>query len=191
MHLPSMNVQHQPILVASKEAVSDERMRWELIEDCWVQREWSATCTPNGYYFCEVAAHLDIVLHGGTLGLPLEPRQWEGSLFFKRDEQGVPRPHGKFAEQVRKSCEFCGACLHLAGRRDNEDRDDISPGNLKLLEGSPRVKKGDVVVYDISIPYDQQRHEDGWDPKQYVKGYRPSIDEMHSFAENESVRNAT
>lgn len=173
MHLESMHVRHQPMLVASRDVVPDEKKRWELIEDCWVQREWSSTCTPKGFFFCEVAGHLDMVLKGPG-GFPLEPGVWKGDLYFERDENGVPRPKGKFAEQVERACPNCGGCLPLPSRRDSEDRDDVSASNLERLSaiGSPRVKRGEVVVHEFPAdrPYVDGEYRDGWVPFKYVKG---------------------
>ncbi|MGE4136410.1 MAG: hypothetical protein AB7E98_11930 [Pirellulales bacterium] len=173
MHLPEMDVHHQPLLVAIKDVIPDERERWELIQTCWVQREWSGTCTDKGFFFCEVAGHFDRVF-GGPGGLPFEPDVWRGELTFVPDENGVPRPQGKFADQIRRACENCGACLRLAGRLDSANRDDVSPSNLAELEriGSPRLKRGEVEVYDIGVPYQEREVRDDWQPMDYVKGQK-------------------
>lgn len=176
MHLEEMRVQHQPILVASQDVVPDERDRWSLIRDCWVQREWSGSCTPKGFFFCEVAAHFDMVFDGPG-GLPLEPGVWKGDLAFVEDDAGVPRPRGKFAEQIERWCSRCGACLPLPGRRDRENRDDVSVSNLIPLQAlkSPRVRRGEIVEHSFDgDAYDPERYRDGWDPKDYVKGHRPA-----------------
>jgi hypothetical protein len=170
MHKPEMNVHHQPLLVAIKDVIPDEKQRWEMIQTCWVQREWSATCTDQGFFFCEVAGAQAKVL-GGVDPLPFEPDVWAGDLYFEPDENGVPRPQGKFANQIRQACERCGACLRLPGRRDSEDTDDVSASNLPILEqiGSPRLRKGNVEVYDIGVPL-EQRAPETWVPADYVKG---------------------
>ena len=98
MHLRSMEIQHQPTLTASKDLVPDERERWKLIENCWLQRSWSPAITPRGFFFCEVAGALDAVL-GGPGGHVVEPGCWKGELFFET-ENGVRRPKGHFAEQI-------------------------------------------------------------------------------------------
>lgn len=174
MHLPEMQVHHQPILVASRDVVADRRHRWQLIRDCWVQRNWSSTVTPKGFFFCEVAAHLDMVLDGPG-GLPLEPDVWRGDLVFVEDADGVSQPTGPYAEQILRSCESCGACLPLPGRRDAENRDDISRSNFIALEAlrSPRVRRGEIVPHDFGDTYTDNKFRDGWDPKVYVKGVRP------------------
>jgi hypothetical protein len=167
-HSEAQAVEHQPILVASADAVPDERERWELIEQCWLQHIWSSGLTPKGFFFCEVAGQFDTIFDGPG-GLPFEPGVWKGDLWFERDENGVPRPKGKFAEQIERWCPRCGACLPLAGRRDAESRDDISPMNLEALRalGSPRVRKGDFVPFDPKTLADKPRR---WLPMRYVKG---------------------
>lgn len=173
MHLESQQVHHQPLLVASQDVVPDERQRGALIEDCWVQREWSGTCTPKGFFFCEVAAHFDMVFDGPG-GLPLEPGVWAGELAFETDAAGVRRPRGKFAEQIERWCSRCGACLPLPGRRDAENRDDVSVSNLIPLQAlkSPRVRRGEIVehTFDPDRPYQDGDYRDGWVPFRYVKG---------------------
>lgn len=168
-HLEAMQVRHQPVLVASADLVPDERARWNLIENCWVQQEWSGTCTPKGFFFCEVAAHFDMVMQGPG-GLPLEPGVWRGELTFETDGAGVRRPTGKFANQINRWCSRCGACVPQAARRDAENRDDVSPLNLVRLQEveSPRVRRGEIVVHEA--PADPDAHRPGWNPKQYTSG---------------------
>ena len=36
----------------------------ELISNCWVQEQWSASITPKGGFFCEVAGSLDHLMNG-------------------------------------------------------------------------------------------------------------------------------
>jgi organic radical activating enzyme len=54
------DIMHAPVLVAIEEVFKDkdERFMWSLIDRCWVQNSWSASVTPKGAYFCEVAAAL-------------------------------------------------------------------------------------------------------------------------------------
>ena len=44
---------HQPLLVSIDEVVDDKEKMWKLIDNCWVQRRWSASITPKGAFFCE------------------------------------------------------------------------------------------------------------------------------------------
>lgn len=170
MHLPEMQVKHQPVLVASKDVVPDERERWNLIERCWLQRDWSSAVTPKGFFFCEVAAHFDMVFEGPG-GLPLEPGVWRGDLSFVTDEHGIRRPTGPYAEQINRWCERCGVNVPLAGRADAESTDDISASNFIPLQqlNSPRVRKGDYVL----VQPEAQKAPEEWRPRKYVKGKMP------------------
>lgn len=168
MHLPEQKVQHQPVLTASKDLVPDPVRRWQLISQCWVQEQWSSSITPKGFFFCEVAAALDMILDGPG-GLPLTPDVWKWDLSFE-NRDGHLSPVGPYAEQIKRSCESCGACVPLPGRRDAENTDDVTGSNLaRLLElRSPRALKGDVVLHaDGSY---QEGVESSWQPMIYVKG---------------------
>lgn len=172
LHDEAAKNSHQPMLVASRDAVPDPKRRANLIEQCWVNREWSPTITPKGFFFCEVAGAMDAVFNGPG-GLPIEPDVWRGDLTFTTDTAGVRQPVGKFADQVNRWCHQCGACLPMPGRRDVENRDDVSPSNLQSLiqVESPRVRRGEVEVHDFSAkPYDPSNHRAGWRPDVYVKG---------------------
>lgn len=169
MHLKSMSVHHQPLLVASKDVVIDDKKRWKLIEDCWLQQKWSSTVTPKGFFFCEVAGHFDMIFNGPG-GLALEEDVWRGELYFETDEEGIRRPRGKFAEQVRNACENCGACVPMRGRLDSDEIDDVSVSNYeKLVQiDSPRVKRGDIEIHKTPPATDAD-----WHPRIYARGGRP------------------
>lgn len=158
---------HTPVLVASKDAIPDERQRWDYIEHCWVNHEWSATVTPKGFFFCEIAGALDMVMEGPG-GLPLEPGVWQGDITFETDAQGVRRPVGKFAAQIEAACPNCGACLPMTPRLDADERDDMSVSNFVALQAlkSPRVRRGEVVRHD----FDAQPFQPvpGTDPSRYM-----------------------
>ncbi len=178
-HEESQKCQHQPLLVAIQDVVHDPKRRWQLISDCWVQREWSSAYAldHNGepkFYFCEVASAFDRIFKLGT-GLPVEKDCWRGDLKFETNAEGVLEPIGKFAEQIRSTCWRCGAGLPLPGRRDREWKDDISRTNLIPLQmlGSPMVKRGDIVEFtpEMIETYneDQIRRGTNWQPSRYIK----------------------
>jgi len=125
---------HQGILVSRKDAgIPDEE--WHAIRDaCWLQNNWSASITPKGAFFCEVAATLDM-LFDGPGGWPVEPGWW------KRTPQ-------EFGDQL-KWCELCGIAFSGPKTEAREEKDDVSPTLLKMLEktGSPRFKAGKWKLY--------------------------------------------
>lgn len=126
-------VRHSPILVAIDDVVQDENERRRLIEDCWLQRMWSGSITPKGFFHCEVAAAFD-ELFDGPGGLPIEPGCWQ-------------RPLSDFQDQIDRWCHRCGIPLNLKGRIDSENRDDISSTNLEALGNSLRIVTGCYVLY--------------------------------------------
>lgn len=139
------NIMHQPILVASQEIISDREKMWALIENCWVQTLWSASITPKGAYFCEVAAAFDM-LFDGNRGWPIEPGWWKRTPEY-------------FGEQKEYWCPKCGCAIPLKRRSSTDEIDDVSPGNVKRLEKiqSPGLKKNRIKIYDGGIV-------DDWNP---------------------------
>ncbi len=161
---------HQPILVAAREVVENEENMWGYIDNCWVQRLWSASITPKGAFFCEVAASFDM-LFDGPGGWPVEPGWWK-------------RTPEQFTEQKERWCPSCGCSIPLERRSSAEEVDDVSPGNLKRLAavGSPKVRRGRVKLYGSGL-IDQWEPDYNWymeqveGEAQYREGIRARLDE--------------
>lgn len=126
---------HQALLMPRKElGISDAE--WIKKRDaCWIQNTWSATITPKGAFFCEVAGALDM-LYDGPGGWKVEPNWW------KRDVKD-------FGDQL-PWCELCSGCLDVPQRISNDERDDMTPEIFETLKsmGSPKIKRGKFVVHD-------------------------------------------
>ena len=122
---------HQPLLVSRKDlGISDEE--WYPMRDkCWIQNSWSASITPKGAFFCEVAGALDM-LFDGPGGWKVEPGWWK-------------RTPDEFGDQLRW-CEICGGALFNRGRLASEEIDDASPTLYHMLEkqDSPKLRHGKV-----------------------------------------------
>ena len=119
---------HSPILFSRKDMGIDDAAWTEIRDNCWAQQNWSASITPKGAFFCEIAAAMDI-LFDGPGGIPIEPGWWK-----------------KEPEEFKQYnwCEFCGIALAPFTRDANDEIDDISESiynKLKNLE-SPKIKKG-------------------------------------------------
>jgi len=127
-------VRHSPILVAIQDVIKDPKEQRKLIDNCWLQKTWSGTITPKGFFFCEVAGAMDM-LFDGPGGLPVTPECWQA-------------PISAFEDQIQRWCYRCGVPLNLLGRIDKENTDDITPSNLAILQESPRVKDGHYVTYE-------------------------------------------
>lgn len=124
---------HQALLMSRKElGIPDDE--WIQKRDaCWIQNTWSATVTPKGAFFCEVAGSLDMLFNG--------PGGWDiNEDWWKREPKD-------FGDQLQW-CEMCSACLDVPKRLSNDGRDDVTPLILqKLLEiESPKALKGMCVV---------------------------------------------
>ena len=126
---------HQALLMPRKElGIPDDE--WIKKRDaCWVQNTWSATITPKGAFFCEVAGALDM-LFDGPGGWKVEPGWW------KREVKD-------FWDQL-PWCELCSGCLDVPQRISNDERDDMTPEIFETLKsmGSPKIKRGKYVVHD-------------------------------------------
>jgi hypothetical protein len=158
------SILHQPVLVAAREVVPEPDRMWEFIDNCWVQTLWSATITPKGAFFCEVAAAFDM-LFDGPGGWPVVPGWW------KRE----PR---EFTDQKNLWCPGCGCAVPLARRSSTEEVDDVSPGNLERLAaiGSRKASAGRVRLYDQGLT-DQWKPDYNWymDQVEGEREYRERI----------------
>lgn len=151
---------HQPLLVAIDEIVDDPVLRAELIDKCWVQAQWSASITPLGAYFCEIAAARG-ALHG-IRGWPVERGWWD------------KRP-AEFSDQVHQFCGGCSAALPLPaysdgrGGRDGATVDVASPLVLERLvaAGSPKAKRGHVEIWDKKLTRDEIEGRKDWHPSHF------------------------
>lgn len=127
---------HQPALISRKElGITDEE--WITIRDnCWVQNLWSATVTPKGAFFCEIAGALDM-LFDGPGGWEIKPGWWK-------------RPTSEFKDQLHW-CELCGLACNTFSRDANDEIDDMSPALFEKLKkmDSPKIKAGKINVLKI------------------------------------------
>ena len=153
---------HQPLLVAIDEVVEDEEIRSILIENCPFQSSWSASITPKGAFFCEIAASLDWLLDGPG-GYPIEPGWWD-----KKPDQ--------FADQVAEYCGKCSGALPMKtlsdgrGGRDGPTRDMVTPENLERLRkaGSPKALKGNFTLWSEKMTKeDIMKAGEGWNPRAF------------------------
>lgn len=165
---------HQPGLFSRKDLnIPDDE--WEKLRDkCWIQNTWSATITPKGAFFCEIAGALDM-LFDGPGGWPIEPGWWK-------------RKPEDFKDQLHW-CELCGFALEgLTFTRDSqEETDDVSPTVYEMLKNtnSPKLRSGHinpVKITDGKID-DASRPED----KRFVVGNRYIAKYEDRFQEKNSV----
>lgn len=136
---------HTPLLVAIDDVVHDEELKRELIDKCGFQEHWSASITPKGGFFCEIAASLDWLMQGPG-GYEIEPGWWK-------------KTPAEFKDQVDRYCGMCSGAIPMPaytdgrGGRDGPTVEAISPSNLERLKalGSPKVARGHYEVWDKEI----------------------------------------
>jgi hypothetical protein len=126
---------HQALMVARKDLGIPDEEWYPQRDKCWIQNLWSASITPKGAFFCEVAGALDM-LFDGPGGWPVEPGWWK-------------RTPDEFGDQL-KWCEMCSACLNVPRTEANRKLDTVSKSVYRQLEdmGSLKVKRGQVEVFD-------------------------------------------
>lgn len=132
---------HTPILVASEDLIKNGKVtedEWERYTDsCWVQTTWSATITPQGAYFCEIAGMLDY-LFDEKIGKDITgmPDWWKKEL-------------SEYKEQISWACRKCGCQLPLRPRQSTDEIDDVSTTNLERLiaSNSPKIKQGKYKLF--------------------------------------------
>lgn len=153
---------HAPLLVAIEEVVEDPELRKILIDNCPFQARWSASITPKGAFFCEIAAAQDW-LFDGPGGYPVEPGWWK-------------KTQPEFQDQVDRYCGKCSGALPLEslsdnrGGRDGLSKDLVSPGNLARLRevGSPRVAKGGYEIFTGKFGKEEiEARLPGWNPRKF------------------------
>lgn len=160
-------VVHQPGLVAIQDVAPHavevqagktdaETWMWEWIDRCWLQELWSSAITPKGFFFCEIAAAMDMIMDGPG-GLPVTEACWQHDI-------------AEYRHQAELWCPRCGICLPLPGRKDADEHDDVSQTNLTALRraGSPRILCG---AYHLFAPdsYDAQEFIGAWQPEWYMR----------------------
>lgn len=134
---------HQAILMARKDLGMSAEEFIQKRDNCFAQNTWSATVTPKGAFFCEVAAAFDM-LFDGPGGWPIEKGWWK-------------RQPEEFGEQLQW-CELCSLCLDVPQRISCEDIDDISPTLYEKLKAidSPKLKQGKYCLHDKN-EYDEKK----------------------------------
>jgi hypothetical protein len=136
---------HQALMITRKELGIPDQKWHELRDACWIQNVWSAGVTHKGAFFCEIAAHLDL-LFDGPGGWPIEPGWWK-------------RKPEDFGDQLGW-CEYCSAALPVPRVDGRQERDIISPLMLEKLKAidSPKVRKGKYILFDPST-YDSTKYK--------------------------------
>ena len=161
---------HVSLMCASNElpGISPED-KAAMIDRCWVNGTWSASMTPKGAYFCEVAGQLDMLFDA----IPDDAREKNGmpkSGGVEIEPGWYKRGHDDFGDQ-KLWCNFCGAAMPCIKNPDapesiadlmplaNAGRETVTPKMYAYLSQvqSPRLAKGEIEILDL----------DAYDPGHY------------------------
>jgi len=166
----SNDIIHTPILVASQDLIRDgylSEQQWrDYTDSCWVQNTWSATITPSGAYFCEVAGMLDYLFEGNVGWDIFETQDW-----WKKTVS-------EYEDQIGWACKKCGCQLPLQPRRSEDIIDDVSDTNLQRLVsvGSPKIIKKQYNIYSAGFDMSQVRDNTWyWNSNNYMANFRRYI----------------
>jgi hypothetical protein len=130
------DIYHAPVLVAAEEMIAHRKRMFMLIEECWIQKYWSACINPKGAFFCEIAGAMAML--------------FDSDGAWKIEKEWWMRTPKDFTAQIEEYCPRCGCAMPLERRASVDGRDDISLGNLKRLQGrSKKVDKGLYVISDL------------------------------------------
>lgn len=127
---------HQPLMIASEECVPDEKLRNELIDNCWLQKLWSPAINTKGAFFCEVAAVFDLLFEGPG-GYEVEKGWWKKRVCDFRDQRD-------------RYCRYCSIPVPLREVPNDAGKDYVSPANAERLlrAGSPWAKRGKIELIE-------------------------------------------
>lgn len=142
-------MRHLALLLPRKDLGIPDAEWLQYRNACWLQHQWSATVTPRGAYFCEVAAAL-ARLFGGPDGWPIEPDWWQ-------------RTADQFGAQL-ELCEYCSACLPVPSAVDADGRDQVTPAMAERLRARGFRKPLEIVTATWSALKTQYQPAAGPEP---------------------------
>lgn len=161
---------HQPLMIAAKDVVEDEKLMWELIDKCWINDRWAASITPKGGFFCEVAAAQDL-LFDGPGGYEIEKGWWN-------------KTPDEFRDQIERACVNCSAAIPMPSFENPmfsiSQKDLVSPSIAEKLEKSqsPRCAKGNTVLFKKKFTKEEiKKNAETWMPWSHraFKQYSPEF----------------
>lgn len=131
---------HSQVYVALQDVIPDEQQRWRLIQNCDINRFWSALVGvfrgELRAWFCEIAA-AQAMLHQNDpdypdTGLPVTPGWWR-------------QPIQAYSEQIRYHCHRCGVPLRGRGElATTGTKEQVSQTHLDIYK--PKIKGREVEV---------------------------------------------
>lgn len=141
---------HQPLLVHPDDIDLKEGEHKAMIDNCWIQKRWSASITPKGAFFCEVAAAQDMLFNGPG-GYKIESGWWNKT----------PKD---FSDQVERYCKNCSACIPMPKVSAHTKFDYVSKSMVqKLLDvKSPKARTGKIQILPIEFFNSKEINDKPW-----------------------------
>ncbi len=137
---------HQGILIPRKEiGINDEE--WLKKRDkCWIQNLWSATITPKGAFYCEIAGSMDMLFNGEG-GWEIDNNWWK-------------KEPSEFNDQIHW-CENCALALDVPSIPATEQTDLISAEMEKrLLEiNGWKMREKKYKIFDAKTYNSKDKHK--------------------------------
>src|SRR3990167_7075069 len=172
---------HKPLLIALNEVIDDPELKKQLLDNCPYQTHWSASITPKGGFFCEVAASLDW-LFDGPGGWPVVEGWWKRTV-------------ADYTDQVERYCGNCSGAIPMEafsdgrGGRDGPTIDHVTPGILAKLAavGSPKVQRGNFKVFDRKITREDIEKHAHKNPREYRTFIAHSPQDVKNHLTTESL----
>lgn len=136
---------HSPPYVAMKDVIEDENQRWKLIQNCDINKYWSAMiCHVPGKglraFFCEIAGAM-AMLHANDeswpdYGHPVVNGWWCA-------------PMSRFADQARFYCHNCGIPLRRFGQLEQSGEfEEVSQTHLDIYKPKAKDRSVQLVTLD-------------------------------------------
>lgn len=135
------DARHSPVYVAMQDVIPEEEERWKLIENCDINKYWSAMiCVVNGKlrgFFCEIAGAM-AMLHQNDpswpdLGVEIKPGWWKEGM-------------EAYADQVKFYCHRCGIPMRGYGSLAiGGEREQVSKTHADIYQPKHRDRPVELV----------------------------------------------
>jgi hypothetical protein len=142
---------HQPLTIAIKDVIKNEKLKKDLIDNCWCNRRWGHVATNKGGYFCEVGAAIAQILN--IPGWEIKPRWWD-------------KEPSEFGYQ-RELCEYCGMCIPMNLQLMSDKKQKMSVSVMQILR-ERNLPLGDCELFIREITLDDiKKAVPNWHPGKY------------------------
>jgi organic radical activating enzyme len=141
---------HSPILTSIRDLYSDENEMWNLISNCDVNKNWSASIVQNQGklrgYFCEVAASFDLA------------RKQDNGIKIEEVENWWNREIQFYEDQIKHFCPGCGLAAKLKATKDSFEIDTYTKSNKDIAVFSQKKNGRQIQEIKSINEYEKINH---------------------------------